>query len=884
MALDETLRQAKGISLTPFNGKDSVSSSDRNDLRRFRLSNRSSVEVRLSGLKGGANADLELFTLKNGALKRIGRLDFSSLTNRQRRQNLTVVGSAKTGGNANEALNATLDAGEYYLRVQYRRGQGRINYRLAATASIITVTNPTDPRPIDPNNPGVTDPVSDPIFNPGDGDTFETATPLTVDFNRRSLNNAVGDRDVNDYYSFNLAEDSVFDLGLVGLTANADIELISAQTGDTIAFSRNAGTQAEAIRFGETLNGTPLPLLSAGDYYIRVYQPASGQNAQYRMEYSAVPLDRAGNTPAEARDLTTDLQASNISIDTPYQFQREFVGGADNYDYFKFDVPTGGKFVSATVMPALGDVSVVLFQDNGAGGLGKEVVRSVKPGTIEEAFGGNLAAGTYYLQIESSPSNQGSTYDLSMYTRPAKDEPTISRDISPGERGSDPTELAVVGSNRLFFVASDGTDNTLWQADGREGDLGTLQSVKKLALGVNLRNIRNLVGGRFSGNDVLYFTANTDQGNGLWRTDGTAQGTQLVFNTSSVQGVASFAPDQFVNVNGTLYFVVDIAGSGSEASRLYRSNGTAAGTAVVPQAQSGPFTGEIRRLTNINNVLYFSARTATTGTEAWRITAPNAAPQVINVAADSAQEANSSAPRNFFSFNNKVYFVAAGSLEQGNELWQFDPTTSQASLAVDLFTGFGQSGFDDTPNFAVFNDELYFTATGNQVSGVRGKELWKLSTSGTVQLVADLNQTDVGETSSNPGELTVINNGVQESLYFTANNGVNGRELWRLDSNATTPQLLDLQPGSVASNPDQLTAVNETLYFRAAGTTPGSIGKGTELWKIAADGTQTTFDILPGIESSAPSQLTTILGRLFFVANNGNNTIRGNGTELWVIG
>src|SRR5262249_12819330 len=88
---------------------------------------------------------------------------------------------------------------------------------------------------------------------------------------------------------------------------------------------------------------------------------------------------------------------------------------------------------------------------------------------------------------------------------------------------------------------------------------------------------------------------------------------------------------------------------------------------------------------------------------------------------------------------------------------------------------------------------------------------------------------DFGATITGP---TVAMNG---ALYFSANNGVNGNELWKSAGTAAgTRMLKDIHPGSLPSNPSYLTVVTNgttsTLFFAA---TDGA--HGTELWK--SDGT-----------------------------------------------
>jgi ELWxxDGT repeat protein len=119
---------------------------------------------------------------------------------------------------------------------------------------------------------------------------------------------------------------------------------------------------------------------------------------------------------------------------------------------------------------------------------------------------------------------------------------------------------------------------------------------------------------------------------------------------------------------------------------------------------------------------------------------------------------------------------------------------------------------------------------------------------------------------------------VSGTLFFSADDGNVGHELWKSDGTpGGTVLVRDINPASGHSYPRHLANVNGTLFFAANDGT-----RGHELWK--SDGTSTgtvlVKDIRPGptgLNSSNPYSLTNVVGRLFFIANDGTN-----GRELWI--
>lgn len=197
----------------------------------------------------------------------------------------------------------------------------------------------------------------------------------------------------------------------------------------------------------------------------------------------------------------------------------------------------------------------------------------------------------------------------------------------------------------------------------------------------------------------------------------------------------------------------------------------------------------------------------------------------------------------------------------GRELWAIGGQSSPV-LVADIQPGEGSS----SPAQLVDGDgTLFFTAN----DGVHGTELWRSDgTESGTWLVKDIRG---GAESSAIHDLIFAGG----RLFFSADDGVHGSELWSSDGTEEgTVMVRDILPGPQGSHPTGLTAAGADLFFRAYHPDYGA-----ELWKSdgTEEGTALVADILPGMGSSIPEELTAATGGgVFFAASDGIH-----GRELW---
>lgn len=343
----------------------------------------------------------------------------------------------------------------------------------------------------------------------------------------------------------------------------------------------------------------------------------------------------------------------------------------------------------------------------------------------------------------------------------------LVKDINPN--GDSNIRSIVVMNNKLYFAADNGSNGLeLWESDGTSS--GT-QMIKDILPGIGGSGVNYL----FVYNNKLYFQANDNSGSGLelWVSDGTANGTNLFVNINNT-GFLGSHPNNFTFYNGKMYFS---ASDGINGTELWVTDGTVLGTVMLKDINSDANSSSSPSdFIVYNNKLYFAAKDADTlssyGRELWET---DGTANGTKLTADIQTGLGGSFPTQFAVYNDILYFSARSNVsgQPNHELWQFDKNSENITLLKEIaptdFIGSNPSYLTE------YNGLLYFQAFE---SNELGAELWQTDgTTNNTKLAFNINKRDQNTgftSSSNPKNFIVYKN----MLFFSATTGTNGIELY----------------------------------------------------------------------------------------------------------
>jgi ELWxxDGT repeat protein len=235
--------------------------------------------------------------------------------------------------------------------------------------------------------------------------------------------------------------------------------------------------------------------------------------------------------------------------------------------------------------------------------------------------------------------------------------------FGPAAQKTCPPRFTRVGAN-VFFVGWDAATGTeLWVTGGTPGGTRLVRDQVSGSVGSFPAELTEHRG-------ALYFFAftspfTTPQKRGLWRSDGTPEGTVLLaefpVHVSGGTGCDG-EPASLTSTGALLFFVVD---DGVHGRELWKSDGTAAGTALVKDVLPGPAGSRPSALRAAAGQLFFSADDGVHGSELWRSDGSEAGTRMV---ADLAPGPDSSNPRHLAVVGSRLLF-AADDGETGTELW-----------------------------------------------------------------------------------------------------------------------------------------------------------------------------------------------------------------------
>ncbi len=335
--------------------------------------------------------------------------------------------------------------------------------------------------------------------------------------------------------------------------------------------------------------------------------------------------------------------------------------------------------------------------------------------------------------------------------------PTVF-DILAGPPSSSPRWLGIVGGRVLVNARDNSGDREIWWLNTNTGpvlyvDINGSQSgsdphaltpigtnsallVAKPVTPPTLRSRPHRLVGEIATEILGSNNVRLSFSNGFWPVDG-----GWLFMASAEGGPAGREPWRLLD--------------GSDIAQLVRD--------INPGFENGYTTSNAFTGDPIDGVVYFAGETPSSGVEPWR--SDGTFDGTFRVA-DVAPGEFDSNPERFVEFNGHVYF--GGRSPDGPQLWRV--SGSDAELVATISSD--PAGIAPRPA-VVFDNHLIFRAETPE----HGFEWWAANGSiGGVALIGDVYP---GPSDGAPRPLAWV---VNDTLLWEGNNGVDGRELWKLDA------------------------------------------------------------------------------------------------------
>ena len=415
--------------------------------------------------------------------------------------------------------------------------------------------------------------------------------------------------------------------------------------------------------------------------------------------------------------------------------------------------------------------------------------------------------------------------------------------------------MAPLGEKLILSPEDKDTGEEPWLYDPSTRNTTLLKKINEATLGAKIDKLVAL-------NDKLVFYANQVGGittkfqPGIWVTDGTSEGTQLLKN-------------EFTRVMGSAFNKAFYVTSNFDSEYIWATDGTVDGDVLLTEIKAG-----VQKFISIGSLMFFF-----NFDELWVSDGTPDGTKFIKAINFTTPQFNHQS----LNFGNRLFFYGDDGIS-GRELWVSDGTEEGTYMVYDVN---GTSESSEPKFLTTALGRIFFTARSSNTSI---SEIWMTDGSAT-------NTRKIGDTESlfNGGEIKDLT-GVGELIYFTHNQSLyhlnaiteeitlvgprlkpsglfesNGKLFF--NSNATFEQRLWVSEGTEESTLPlgRSQNIDGGRFYRFGNSfffTSRNQKEGMELWTSngTEEGTFIVNDLYPGRKGSFPKLFVEKNGRAYFVA------------------
>ncbi|MEO1414928.1 MAG: ELWxxDGT repeat protein [Bacteroidota bacterium] len=423
-----------------------------------------------------------------------------------------------------------------------------------------------------------------------------------------------------------------------------------------------------------------------------------------------------------------------------------------------------------------------------------------------------------------------------------------------GSGSTTQSDNTTVINGKMYFGGATSAGTEPWVSDGTFA--GTFQLKNLSASGIGSSFPRSFT--EFDGEIIFRADDGFTYGGEIYKTDGTTAGTDIYldFRPGGSTGIVSYTNAPFIELNNKLIIGGD---NGTNIDdQLYEYNPLTGTTSLI--AQINP-TGscECQKFQKLNGGLTFVANNGTSGRELFFYDGFTAPSLLLDIQSGSGN----SDPDYFTQASPNTLIFLADDGTNGEEPWITDGTPAGTFLLKDI----NPLGSSSANKFVRIGTKVYFFAD----DGTHGFELWETDgTEAGTQMVKDIRPGANGSAGFYNGAFLVASNILEYNggIYFIANDGTHGYELWKSDgTNAGTQIVKDLNPGTGggAQYIYGLTIADNKLWFSGDNGTSG-----LEVAASEGDASNTflVWDVFPGMSSTLPRGFTALGSQIVFFGRN----------------